>query len=265
MPKHKIELTLPADLKFSSLVRRISEEVFHHVGFTKEWANRLKLVVDELFMNANRYGSEVEDDKIYIFYTFDENEVSFRIEDEGKGERKTNAEELRKVIHKNTDEVSDLTKTSGRGLALISNLWTDDMKIEDSERGGIAISFTKKIAAGAPPASPPIKSTDQESDTPPAPQGTKEEIRVSGEIDASNLEKKTQPISDKIKALSPGSTLVLDCTELVYINSTFIGHLAAWLNELQTKQGHLVLKNTNKQIREVLELVGLNKVIYFES
>jgi anti-anti-sigma factor len=263
--KQKIELTLPADLKFSALVRRISEEVFHHVGFTKEWANRLKLVVDELFMNANRYGSEVEDDKIFILYTFDKEEVSFRIEDEGKGKRKTNAAELKKVINKNTDEVSDLTKTSGRGLALISSLWTDDMTIEDSERGGIAISFKKKIDAGAPPASPPMKPVDKESVTPSAPQGTKEEIKIAGEIDASNLEKKIQPISDKIKALSPGSTLVLDCEELAYINSTFIGHLAAWLNELQAKQGHMILKNTNKQIREVLELVGLNKVIYFES
>ncbi|MFH0837926.1 MAG: ATP-binding protein [Patescibacteria group bacterium] len=147
MPKHKIEFTLPADLKFSPLVRRISEEVFHYAGFDKEWADRLKLVVDELFMNANRYGSKTDDDKIYMLFIFDNNEVSFRIEDEGRGQRKTNAAELKKLVHKNADKAGDLSKTSGRGLALITHLWTDDMKIEDSKRGGIVVTFTKKISA----------------------------------------------------------------------------------------------------------------------
>lgn len=264
MPKHKIEFTLPADLKFSSLVRRISEEIFHYVGFNKEWASRLKLVVDELFMNANRYGSKTDDDKIYIFFVFDEKEVSFRIEDEGKGERKTSAEGLKDLVHKNVDEINDITKTSGRGLALISSLWTDDMKIEDSEHGGIAISFTKKISVEAPPALPPMGLVEQEVAAPSIPQ-LKEEIKISGEIDASNLVEKVQPVSDLLKTLAVGSTLVLDCGDLVYINSTFIGYLAAWLNELQAKRGHLVLKNTNKDIQEVLELVGLTKVIYLES
>ena len=72
MPKQKIEFTLPADLEFSSLVRHISEEIFSHAGFTKEWAERLKLVVDELFMNANRYGSKAITGKIYLSYVFDD-------------------------------------------------------------------------------------------------------------------------------------------------------------------------------------------------
>ncbi|MBU0705720.1 ATP-binding protein [Patescibacteria group bacterium] len=126
-------------------MRRISEEVFHYAGFSREWTERLKLVVDELFMNANQYGSKTDDDKIYILFTFDNNEVSFRIEDEGRGQRKMNAADLKKLIYKNFDKVSDLTKTSGRGLALITHLWTDDMKIEDSKRGGIVVTFTKKI------------------------------------------------------------------------------------------------------------------------
>ncbi len=265
MPKHKIEFTLPSDLKFSALVRRISEEVFHHVGFNKEWAGRLKLVVDELYMNAARYGSTTDDDKIYLLFTFDESEISFRIEDEGKGERKTNAEDLKKLINKNTGEVTDVTKTSGRGLALISNLWTDGMTIEDSEHGGIAITFTKKISVDAPPPPPPMKAVELESAVPTAPQGAKEEMKLSGEIDAANLEEKVKPVSEKVTALPVGSTLVLDCADLVYINSTVIGHMAGWLNELQAKQGHLVLKNTNEQIREVLDLVGISKVVYLES
>ena len=41
--------------------------------------------------------------------------------------------------------------------------------------------------------------------------------------------------------------------------------MAAWINELQAKQGHLILKNVNPQIQEVLNLVGLTKVLYVES
>lgn len=273
MSKQKVELTLPADLEFSSLVRRISEEIFNHVGLTKEWANRLKLVVDELFMNANHYGSKSGEGKIYILFSFDESEVSFRIEDEGGGEEKTSAEELKKVIHKNSDEVNDVTKTSGRGLALISNLWTDELNIEDSQHGGIAISFTKKISSEAPPAPSPMIQTPQpmapgaeaKEVSPVAPKGPSELIKLSGEIDASNIEEKIRPVSDKLKTLAEGSTLILNCKALTYINSTFIGYLAAWLNEIQAKDGQLVLKNTSKQVREVLELVGLSRVIYLES
>jgi len=162
--------------------------------------------------------------------------------------------------------MGDTTKTSGRGLALISNLWTDDTKIEDSEHGGVAISFTKQITTSAPPAvPPPLQVAGTEVATPAKPQGTKEEAKISGEIDAANLEEKVKPIGEKIKVLPPGSTLIIDCQDLVYFNSTFIGHLAGWINELQAKQGNLVLKNVNKQIKEVLDLVGLTKVLYLES
>jgi len=269
--KRKIEFTLPADLKCSSLVRRISEEIFHHVGFTKEWANRLKLVVDELFMNANRYGSKKEGGTVFIEFSYDDETITFKIEDEGVGSKKTCAKDLKQLIDRNSDEMRDVTKTSGRGLALISNLWTDSMMVEDSRHGGIAISFTKKISSEAPPAPPPIFESakveieSKQGQSPVTGRGTVEIIELSGEIDASNLEEKIQSVNDKLKVLPRGSTLVLDCASLVYINSTFIGYLAAWLNELQAKDGQLVLRNTNKQIRDVLELVGLSKVIYLET
>lgn len=265
MPKNKIEFTLPADLQFSSLVRRIAEEIFIHTGFVHEWAERLKLVVDELFMNANHYGSGSKEDKIYMCFEFDENEILFRIEDEGKGKNKIDAAVLKKKMAENSDEMTDTTKTSGRGLALISNLWTDKVKIENSSHGGIAVSFIKQITASAPPALPPISSAGSGIAASAIPRGTKEEIKIAGEIDAGNLEERIHPIHEKLKVLPLGSTLVLDCRNLTYINSTFIGHMAAWINDLQKKQGHLILKNVNSQIQEVLKLVGLTKVLYVES
>ena len=269
LPKQTIDITLPADLKFSSLVRRLSEEVFSYVGFTREWTDRLKLVVDELFMNSNRYGSKKSDGKIYVIFSFDENEVTFRIEDEGGGETKINAEELNKIISKNSSESGDLSKTSGRGLALISSLWTDSLLVEDSSHGGIAISFSKKISSETPPAPPPLVPVSAQAQaseaSPVAPKAATETMQLSGEIDASNLQEKVKPVDEKISTLAEGSVLAIDCKGLSYINSTVIGHFAAWHNALQKRKGQLVLKNVNDQIREVLKLVGLSKVLYVES
>lgn len=272
MTEKKIELTLPASLEYSSLVRQISEEVFSHVGFTKEWANRLKLVVDELFMNANRYGSSEDDGKVYISYLIADSEIHFTIEDEGRGEKKVTPDKLKELIKKNADEMNDITKTCGRGLALISDLWTDELTIDSSPHGGLRLSFKKKISAEAPPAPPIVAPVAKESAkkpepsiSPVAPQGPAETIALEGEIDQSNLEEKVKPIEEKVSAFPENGVLVLDCEKLKYFNSTFIGHLAAWHNKIQAKGGQLVLKNTSKEVQEVLELVGLSRVIYMEK
>lgn len=142
--KQKIQFTLSADIELSSLVRQISEAVFKHAGFTQEWVDRLKLVVDELFMNATRYGS-TKDSKLYLCYCFEKESVDFLIEDEGGKNLNMTAEELKKIVSKNVAEINDLTKKNGRGLALFSRLWTDQLTIQDSQHGGIAVSFSKKI------------------------------------------------------------------------------------------------------------------------
>jgi anti-anti-sigma factor len=272
MPKQKIELTLPATLQFSSLLRHIAEDIFDYVGFTKEWSSRLKLVVDELFMNANRYASKENTSKIYILFEYDNTEVLFRIDDEGQGPTKVSAEKLRQHVDQNKEALKDLTKTSGRGLALISHLWTDEIIIEDSPRGGIAVSFKKVLTTEKPPAPPipkvaPPTQEGAESDivSPVAPQGPVVEVKVVGEIDNANIEEKVQPIMEEVMKLPKYGVLALDCSELVYFNSTFIGHLASWHNEVQKKEGQLILKNTSPEVKDVLSLVGLSKVIYLES
>ena len=57
------------------------------------------------------------------------------------------------------------------------------------------------------------------------------------------------------------SVLILDFAGVSYINSTFIGNLAAWFTSLQAKKGTVQLKNLNPQITEILDLVGLLNVM----
>ncbi len=275
MEAQKLELTLSANMEFSSLLRHVSEEVFQYVGFTTEWSNRLKLVVDELFMNANRYGSKADSGKIYANFLFENGQVVFQIEDEGLGEKKVTAQELRTLLDKNTHEVADLTKTRGRGLALISALWTDELKIEDSLRGGLLIRFKKSVSHVAPPAPPKLQVVDPMAEkqvpeqvgavSPLVHSGPRKIIALEGEIDADNIAEKIKPILSELVLMTNDSVLVLDCEKLTYINSTFIGHLAGWHNELSKKNGHLVLQHLSKDVKDILDLVGLGKVIYMEA
>ncbi|MBN2096555.1 ATP-binding protein [Candidatus Peregrinibacteria bacterium] len=279
MPKQKIQLILPANLNYSSLVRHVADEVFSTAKFDKAWCSRLKLVVDELYMNAVRYGSTPDKSSVCTTFEYDESGIQFTIEDDGTGVNAISAEDLKAIIEKN-EANSDLTRTSGRGLAMITKLWTDGVIIGKSRYGGISVGFTKalstageapppppaptgliaKVAAQAAPvpAAPPAKTPPP---SPPTPKGPSYEIKLSGEIDQSNIDEKVAPIYDQIEVMPEEGTLVLDFSDLEYINSTFIGNLASWYTTLQRKGGRICLKNVNKDIREVLSLVGLLEIL----
>lgn len=269
MPTRKIQMSIPADLKYSSVVRNIAEEIFTYVKFSKAWASRLKLVTDELFMNAVKYGSDCDECQVYLTFEYDDQKVIFRIEDEGKGNNRLTAEELKKKILQNASK-NDVARTSGRGLAMIANLWTDKIDIAKSAHGGIAVVFEKHIekAEAPPPPMPPMPPVQPESAPAPqvpasvaTPDGPTFEIKLSGEIDQFNLDATAAPVFAQIEGLPEGSTLQINMKDVVYFNSTFIGHLAAWHNLMNAKQGRVVVLDPTPATKEVLELVGLDRII----
>lgn len=302
MDPQKIQLIVPANLHHSSLIRHVSDEIFKSAKFSKSWSGRLKLVVDELFMNAVRYGSTEYKSSIYITFVMEGKSLEFIIEDDGTGPQAIPAEELQKIIQQN-EQNTDLARTSGRGLSMITKTWTDGLFIAKSPHGGMRISFKKKIetedvapsvapsapvqiarrtslandvtreagpaqvareATGPAPLTTLIPPTIQEKISIPAEQRSTYEIKFSGEIDQSNILEKTSTIAEKLNSLPSGVILILDFTDLNYINSIFIGHLAAWYTILRKKQGELRFRNLNPEIKEVLELVGLLKVVKTE-
>jgi len=277
--KYKIQIAVPANLQYSSLVRHIADEIFGMAKFEKSWCSRLKLVVDELFMNAVRYGSTEDKSLVYITIQYNENEMLFTIEDDGSGPQAISAEELIGIIEKNKAD-QNLTRTSGRGLSMITKVWTDDMIITKSEHGGIAITIKKKIETIMP--SPPVPTglieqagiiaeALEEPQIKPAKGreavmgGPVYEIKLQGEIDKSNIDEKVAPIHDQVNVIPPGSVLVLDFSDVIYINSIFIGNLASWYTAMNKKGGSVRLKNMNNQIKEVLDLVGLLNVLELTS
>ena len=280
MDKQTIKIVITANLDYSSLIRHVANEVFENAKFSKAWCGRLKLVVDELFMNAVKYGSTKDKSTVHITFEFDKDSVRFTIEDDGTGPQAKPAEALKAIIHRN-EENNDLTRTSGRGLALIAKMWTDGMDVAQSTYGGIGIGFTKRLEnAEKPPATvamelPIMPIEDLSVAVAPKPvastptpaskhQGPVYEVKLSGEIDQSNMAEKIAPVVEQVNAMPPDSVLVLDLSGLTYINSTFIGNLAGWYRTLQAKQGSIRLAHINEQVREILTLVGLINVLEIE-
>lgn len=270
MKKQTIKFNIPANLHLSALVRNFSEELFCAIGFNKAWCSRLKLVVDELFMNAVRYGSKVDESMVYVSCDYDDQTITFSIEDEGVGSKKITAEELKKLVH-NNEKNQTITQTSGRGLAMITNLWTDELNIEEGKHGGISVSFIKKIESTSTPPHPPLiqmsldNIKDEVSFDDIVVDGPVVNVELHGPIDNYEVDDIVAPAYAALENISDGSIFSIDINEINYINSIFIGHLASWYNTIDKKKGHIILKNTSPQVKDILDIVGLGSVIKIET
>ena len=264
MQKQTFQFTVPATLRLSSMVRNIAEEIFCMAGFSKSWCSRLKLVVDELYMNAVKYGSVEMKSHVLIEFFYDDTDAGFTISDDGTGLKHMSVEELKATVEANANH-NEVTNTHGRGLALIANLWTDGFVIDKSPQGGIRVAFTKKIVTTNPPP-PPLMEFAVEMPAPapealPAPKGPAVTVKLQGLSDQYNIEELFTPVFERAESMPENAVLTLDMKEVDYINSTFVGHLAQVYNILSRKRGQVVLENANRDVRDVLDLVGLGRVM----
>ncbi|MBT4937414.1 STAS domain-containing protein [Candidatus Peregrinibacteria bacterium] len=251
-----IKILVPADLSFSSGVREIAQEAARRAGFERKQTNMVRLVIDELFMNAVRYGSK---EKSHVFFEIiiEESQLICAIEDEGKGEHKVTADELKNIIQKETDNVS-LNKAHGRGLAQITSTLVQAFEITDKENGGLRIEFVIKKQLSEDKKS----SVSLEESQKILPEA---ELKISGEVDLNNIEE----VSENIEKLFSEKKdipfcLILDFSELRYCNSTFLGSLAAWQSVLSERGGEGLIKNPTAEIFEILDLVGLTSIYRVE-
>ncbi len=268
MEPQKFQFTVPATLRLSSMVRNIAEEIFCMAGFSKSWCSRLKLVVDELYMNAVRYGSTEMKSHVFVELFYDDMNAGFTISDDGTGPNRMSVEELKTTVAANADR-NEVTSTHGRGLALIANLWTDGFTIDKSPQGGIRVAFTKKIVTTNPPPPPlmdlamemPVSAPAPKGAEPPAPKGPTITVKLQSVSDQYNIEELFTPVFERAESMPENAVLTLDMKEIDYINSTFVGHLAQVYNVLNRKHGQVVLANANRDVRDVLDLVGLGRVM----
>ena len=248
-----IKVLLPANLSFSAAVRDIAVEAANIANFLPKQKNMLRLVVDEIFMNAIRYGSD-ENSSIFVEGVINEEQIVFAIEDEGKGENKTNAEDLKKIIQGETENVS-LKKQHGRGLAQITSTLVKAFEVYDKPDGGLRIEFVME------------RQEEKQEEKKPAPKKEEkllpeETLTFSGVIDMTNIHDISEQ-TEQILKNNEGKPfrLIFDLSELEYCNSIFLGQIAAWQNKLEDMGGEVVVLNPTRPVFEIIDLVGLTQIL----
>lgn len=139
-------LSVPADLRCSLLVRTAAKNAFDLAQVPYTWSYRLTLVVDELFMNAVKYGSQSTSDSVDVRIFLKRDKLIVEIEDAGTHQsHKITPKQLQAIMEGN-EANPDMTRVSGRGLSMITKAWTDSFIISRSKKGGIKIKIEKYFA-----------------------------------------------------------------------------------------------------------------------
>lgn len=84
-------------------------------------------------------------------------------------------------------------------------------------------------------------------------------ISVRGEIDIYSIEKFRDSIEEKIK--TQASEIILDCSELSYMDSTGMGVLIELRNKTKELGQKIIMMNPRPNIRKLLALTGVDKII----
>lgn len=250
-------LSVPAHLRFSAGVREFATECADLANFSSRDKNMFRLIVDELFMNAVRYGSDPESD-VTVRFEVSEAKIRGMIEDQGRGKEKVSAKKLIQILEAEKENNS-LHKTHGRGLAQIASMLTSFFQISDRPEGGISVVFEKE-ATPAPEELPTEVSEETvvHTDAGDMPEVT---FTISGEIDLMNLDEKSKPIDEFFADLKRPHSIILDVSQLRYCNSTFIAKIAGWYTIGKRKGALLKMKGVTNEIFEILDLVGLSNVL----
>ncbi len=87
-------------------------------------------------------------------------------------------------------------------------------------------------------------------------------VNLNGELDKAGLESVRAELDQVVESLNK-KYLVFDCTDLEFINSESIGYLLTLHYRLLKKEQELVLVNVTQRVRDVLDVVGILKLIKF--
>ena len=84
-------------------------------------------------------------------------------------------------------------------------------------------------------------------------------VSIRGEIDIYSIEKFRESIEEKIK--TQASEIILDCSELSYMDSTGMGVLIELRNKTKELGQKIIMMNPRPNIRKLLALTGVDKII----
>lgn len=86
-------------------------------------------------------------------------------------------------------------------------------------------------------------------------------ITLTGQLDESNVDGFAPAVYQLIEQNPAGTNYILDIELLTYMNSKSIGYISDWYTRINAKQGKLIIAKPMTNIKDILNVVGLDKVI----
>lgn len=85
-------------------------------------------------------------------------------------------------------------------------------------------------------------------------------INFTGQLDETNVDEEAKKIYKVIEDM-PVPYLLLDFSQLTYINSKAIGYVTDWYSRASAKNGKIVIANPQPNILDILKVVGITQII----
>jgi len=86
-------------------------------------------------------------------------------------------------------------------------------------------------------------------------------VTLEGQLDESNIDEFAPKVYDLIEQTPAGTSFIFDFENLTYINSKSIGYISDWYSKISSSDGKLAIAKPAANIKDILNVVGLDKVI----
>ncbi len=86
-------------------------------------------------------------------------------------------------------------------------------------------------------------------------------IVLEGQLDESNIDDFAPKVYQQIEINPEGTNYILDLEKLTYLNSKSIGYISDWYGKISAKKGKLIIAKALTNIKDIFNVVGLDKVI----
>ncbi len=86
-------------------------------------------------------------------------------------------------------------------------------------------------------------------------------IAISGQLDETNVDEQSKQIYDLLEKEGAKINIILDISELTYMNSKSIGYLTDWYTKVNEAGGKLVVSGAQDSVLDVLTVVGITNLI----
>jgi anti-anti-sigma factor len=90
---------------------------------------------------------------------------------------------------------------------------------------------------------------------------TLKRVSISGQLDESNVDEKSQAIYQLITQVPKGLYLIFDFEKLEYMNSKSIGYMTDWYGKISGTGGQIVIVKAKPNIVDILQVIGLTQLI----